>query len=438
MTHITLVQQSRILSTTPTACAAVILAATMGVTGCSREHNSPTGSPRTGQAVPVATAVAERKDVPLQLRAIGTVRPYASVSVKSRVDGQIARVGFAQGGEVKQGDLILQIDDRPFAAARDQAAAILERDRVSLQNAEIDMRRTDDLAGSKAVPASLVDANRAKVATLKATIQADQAALELARLQLSFCSIYAPITGRVGMRLVDEGAMVRNNDTVLAVINQLRPVFVDFAVPEQSLPAIRRAAAGVRLPVEMSVSGPDASLLRGTLDVVNNEVDTATGTVMLRAVFSNDNEELWPGQFVNVVLKVGELGGATVVPSQAVQVSQNGEFVFVVNPDQTVSKRTVALGPQWHAYIVIDNGVTAGETVVTDGHMRLAPGAKVSATAPTPSPESAVADTPRAVSTGSTGGKSSPGQADTVTSPPQNSVGAANPSAMHSSPVRAQ
>jgi len=332
--------------------------------------------------VPVTAAVAVSRNVPIELRAIGTVRAYASVPVKSRVDGQVARIAFAQGAHVNQGDLLVQIDPRPFEAARDQAAAILERDKASLENAEIEMRRTDELAGTKAVPASQIDANRAKVATLRATVAADRAALDLANLQLSFCSIHAPISGRVGMRLVDEGAMARNNDTTLAIINQIRPVYVDFAVPEQSLLDIRRAAKEGPLQVDIALPETGARPVRGELAVINNEVDTSTGTVLLRAVCPNSDEELWPGQFVSVTLQVGILSNATVVPSQAIQASQNGDFVFVVNSDQTVAKRSVRTGAMWAGYTVVTEGVSPGESVITDGHLRLVPGSKVKQTDP--------------------------------------------------------
>ncbi|MCX8107278.1 MAG: efflux RND transporter periplasmic adaptor subunit, partial [Verrucomicrobiae bacterium] len=220
--------------------------------------------------MPATVDHAIARDVPLQLRAIGTVRPFATLPIKSRVDGQIAKIAFVQGAKVNKGDLLVQIDPRPFEAARNQAAAILERDKALLENAEIEMRRTDELAGTRAVPASQIDANRARVANLRATVAADTAALELANLELSFCSIHAPISGRVGTKLVDEGAMVRNNDTVLVVINQTQPVYIDFAIPEQSLAQVKRAAEEGPLKVEITPSQPGAEALDGELAVINN------------------------------------------------------------------------------------------------------------------------------------------------------------------------
>jgi multidrug efflux system membrane fusion protein len=327
--------------------------------------------------VPVTAEVAAQKDVPVELSAIGTVRAFASVSIKARVDGQLQRVSFKQGDEVKKGDLIFQIDPRTFQAALNQAEAVLARDEASLTNAEVDMRRTDELANTKAVAASIIDGNRAKVASLRATVAADQAAVESAKLQLSFCSICSPVDGRLGLLLVDEGNMVKNNDTILAVVNQVRPIYVDFALPEQFLLEVRAAAQGGRLKVAAVIPEHAWERAQGELEVIDNQVDSSTGTIMLRAVFPNRNERLWPGQFVEVTLTLGQRTNAVVVPSRAVQSSQTGEFVFVVMSDSTVEKRTVKLGPTSRGEAVIEAGVSAGETVVTDGQLRLVPGAKV-------------------------------------------------------------
>src|ERR1041385_2168863 len=233
------------------------------------------------------------------------------------------------------------------------------------------MRPTDELAGTKAVSATAVDLNRAKVASLKATVEADKAAVEIASVQLSYCSIRSPINGRVGLLFVDVGNVIKNNDSVLAIINQTRPIYADFAVPQQSLQDVRAAMAGHKLSVEAVL--PEAALSPsanhravGALEVINNQVDTTTGTILLRAMFPNEDEWLWPGQFLNVSLTLGQLKGATVVPSAAIQTSQSGEFVFVVKPDETVEKRPVTLGPVRGADTVIQTGVKPGETVVTE------------------------------------------------------------------------
>lgn len=368
-----------------TMTAAVALAGLAA--GCSRPDSSPGGPPIAqskgrGLPVPVTVATVIETNVPLELHAIGTARAFASVSVKARVDGQLARVAFKPGDEVKRGDLIFEIDPRPFQASLDQAEAVLARDMASLQNAEADRKRTDELAGTKAVPATVVDANRAKVATFKASVEADKAAVASAKLELSFCSITSPVDGRLGLLLVDAGNMVKNNDTILVIVNQTRPIYVDFAVPERSLQDVRAAAARGPLRVEAATPQHPEKVAPGELEVVNNQVDSTTGMVLLRAKFANADERLWPGQFLNVTLTLGELTNATVVPSPAVQTGQNGDFVFVVKSDASVEKRTVATGPQRGNETVIARGVKAGETVVTDGQLRLVPGAKVNVQTP--------------------------------------------------------
>lgn len=368
-----------------TMTAAVALAG-LGA-GCSRPDSSPGGPPIAqskgrGMPVPVTVATVTETNVPLELNAIGTARAYASVSVKARVDGQLARVAFKPGDEVKRGDLIFEIDPRPFQAALDQAEAVLARDMASLQNAEADRKRTDELAGTKAVPATVVDANRAKAATFKASVEADKAAVASAKLELSFCSITSPVDGRLGLLLVDAGNMVKNNDTILVIVNQIRPIYVDFSVPERSLQDVRAAAARGPLRVQAATPQHPEMAALGELEVVNNQVDPTTGMVLLRAKFANADERLWPGQFLNVTLTLGELTNATVVPSPAVQTGQNGDFVFVVKNDANVEKRAIATGPQRGNETVIARGVKAGETVVTDGQLRLVPGAKVNVQTP--------------------------------------------------------
>jgi multidrug efflux system membrane fusion protein len=376
--------------------AATVAVMITTLAGCSKPSSGPSG-PAIGQGkgqgvpVPVTTGLATEKTVPVELNAIGTARALASVSIKARVDGQLARAAFKPGEEVKKGDLIFEIDPRPFQTALRQAEAVLARDVASLENAQADMKRTDELAGTKAVPATVVDANRAKVAGLKASVESDRAAIHTAELQLSFCSVTSPVNGRMGLLLVDAGNMVKNNETILAVVNQTRPIFVDFAVPERVLQDVRDAAALGQLRVQVAPpQRPDKSTA-GALEVINNQVDTTTGTLLLRARFDNADERLWPGQFLNVTLTLGHLTNATVLPSSAVQTGQNGEFVFVVKPDTSVEKRPVALGPLRDGEIVILDGVKPGEKVVTDGQLRLVPGAKVSERTPGQPPKGAPA-----------------------------------------------
>ena len=362
----------------------VFLAMAVLLAGCSRSQEKAPSPKGKGMPVPVTVAVAAQKNVPLELQAIGTARAYASVSVKPRVDGQLVRVAFKQGDEVKKGDLIFQIEPRPFEVALRQAEAVLARDAASLQNAEGDMRRTDELANTKAIAASIVDENRAKVASLRATVEADKAAIEITKVQLSYCTILSPINGRVGLLLMDAGNVVKNNESVLAVINQTRPIYADFAVPEQSLQEVRDAASDGKVRLEAALPQSSKHPAVGELEVINNQVDPTTGTIVLRGVFPNTDELLWPGQFLNVTVTLGQLSNAVVVPSPAVQSSQSGEFIFVVKTDSTVEKRPVTLGPTRGGDTVIQSGINPGETVVTDGQLRLVPGsiAKTPETAP--------------------------------------------------------
>lgn len=363
------------------ACGYILLAVGLAgslasLPGCSG-GNAGTAGKKGGAAVPVTIATSQQRDVPVQMQAIGTVRAFASVSIKTRVDGQLAKVAFKEGDRVKKGDLIITIDPRPFQAELAKAEAMLLRDRASLHNAESEMKRTDELAGTRAVAASLVDQNRAKVLELKATVTANEAAVESAKLQLSYCHIHAPIDGRIGRLLVDEGNVVKNNDTILAVINQVQPIYVEFGVPERSLQSIREESAKGKLRVEAALPQREDQALAGELVMINNEVDSATGTILLRAQFPNVGEMLWPGQFVNVSLTLHTLTNAVTVPTTAIQLSQQGSFVFVVKPDMTVEMRTITGGVTHGGETVVAKGLAPHERVVTSGQLRLTPGARV-------------------------------------------------------------
>lgn len=369
--------QSRFARWSKVGLTSVLVGALWLGVGCGAHSGKPPQGSGPRPAVPVLLAQSETTNFPVQLTAIGTVKPYATVSVRPRVDGQLGTVLFEEGQAVKKGDLIFQIEPKAFEVALKQAQAVLARDEASLQSAQLDMKRTDELAGTKAVSASIVDANRAKVASLQATVEADKASVEIATVQLSYCSIRSSIDGRVGFMLVHAGNVIKNNDSILAVINQTKPIYVDFAIPQSALPDVRTSRQQSSLQVEARMpSDPNRSIV-GRLETINNEVDTTTGTVLLRASFANGDEFLWPGQFVNVVLTLGTLPNAVVVPSAAIQTSQNGEFVFAVKPDMSVEKRMVKLGPSRGGRTVIQSGVDAGQTVVTDGQMRLVPGSTV-------------------------------------------------------------
>ena len=349
--------------------AALVIAA-----GCSRSNGKTTTDP---PPAPVMVATATQQDVPVLLHAIGNVRAYSTVTVKARLDGQLDKVGFKEGDRVKQDDLLFELDPRALQAAVAQAEGTLARDQAEWHSAEADWQRTKTLEDTKAVSASAVDQARAKADGLKAQVQADRAAVESAKVQLSYCFIHSPIDGRISTLGVDVGNVVKNSDTVLATINQIMPIYVDFAVPQQVLPAVReRAAAG---PLKVVATLPEhEGRAEGELVVINNQVDTTTGSIMLRAQFPNADEMLWPGQFVNVALTLDVRRDAIVVPSDAVQDSQQGKVVFVVKqPDMTVEMRPVTTSIENDGNVVIDKGVAQGEVVVTKGQLRLVPGAKV-------------------------------------------------------------
>ncbi len=331
------------------------------------------------EAVPVAAATAARQDVPLEVRAIGHVEPYSTVAVKARVGGEVTRVGFREGQDVRKGDLLFQIDPRPYQAALDQAQAQLERDRAVAQNAQDDSRRYSDLAAKDYVTKEQYDATRSNATATMATVRADEASVENARLNLAYCAVAAPISGRAGAVLVYAGNMVKgNDDNPLVVLNEIQPVYVSFSVPESSLALIREhARPGEKLLVTASPSSEPSHGQTGELTFFNNTVDPTTGTILLKATFSNHNEALWPGEYVDVVLRLATEPNAIVVPSQAVQTGQAGQYVYVVKSDQTVESRPVTVSRTQGTLAIVSRGLDAGEQVVTDGQLRLGPGAKV-------------------------------------------------------------
>jgi multidrug efflux system membrane fusion protein len=362
-------------------------------------------------AVPVSTGMVVEQMVPLELRSFGTVEPFASVEVKSQVTGQLLTVRFAEGADVKKGDLLFEIDPRPFREAlrqaeadltKDraelkQAEANLARDRAQLKNAESDAARYAELE-KRGVAARMqneqartasqmmtegVRASEAGLESIRAAIESNRAAVARARLDLSFCEIRAPISGRAGNLLIHQGNLVKANDSTLIVINQVTPIFVTFGVPERQLDIIMARNASRPLPVRASFEDSDR-VVPGTLKMIDNRVDPATGTIRLKAVFNNEERMLWPGRFVNVVLTV-DTQKATVVAAEAVQAGQQGSFVYVVKPDHSVEPRPVTTGANPGTQVIIERGLTPGETVVTDGQSRLYPGARVQ-TVPAPAP----------------------------------------------------
>lgn len=352
------------------------LAAALLIGSCSRE-SAAKGRPGAGAAVPVLIARAESRDVPMEIDAIGTVRAYSVVSIRSQITGPITEVHFDEGQEVRAGDLLFTIDPRPYEAALNQARASLFRDEAQLVSARLQFERTSNLFESKIASRQDYDAAEASYRALEGTVQVDHAAISNAQVSLSYTAIRSPIDGRTGNLNVKKGNVVKAPDDVLLTITQVHPIYVAFAVPEQNLPEIRREARAATLRVTATASGDTNQEAVGTLTFINNMVDTNTGTILLKATFPNTDNALWPGAFVDVSLTLSNRAQATVVPSQAVQTGQDGQFVFVVQADRTVVARPVTTSIAYDGQTVVDNGVRPGETVVTDGQLRLVPGARV-------------------------------------------------------------
>ena len=328
-------------------------------------------------AVPVTVARAERRDAPVTVRAIGTVEAYSTVALKAQVDGKLAQVHFSEGQEVKRDDLLFVLDTRPFEAALRQAEANLARDRALAENARVEAGRFERLIREGVVSHDEVDQARTRATSSAALVSADEAAVERARIDLQYCTIRSPIDGRIGQLLVHEGNVVKEQETTLAVVNQLRPIRVSFTVPQQDLPPIRRYMADGPLAVDAALADGGGRTVTGELAFVNNTVDQATGTVLLKAAFANADEALWPGQFVDVTLLLTTERDATVVPASAIQTGQQGSYVFVVKPDGTVDSRPVVTGGAFDGRVVVRDGVVPGDRVVTQGQLRLAPGTRV-------------------------------------------------------------
>ena len=353
------------------AIISILLLSTVILSACSKAKQPP---PRV---VPVVAVAAEQKDVPLQIKAIGNVEASNSVAVKAQVGGEIDKVFFQEGQEVHRGDLLFLIDTRPFEAALRQAQSALARDRAQAVNAVEDARRYAGLAEKGFVSRQEYDKARTNADALDAVVKADEAAVENARLQLEYTAIMSPIEGRTGAIQVKRGNVVKANDVVLATINQISPINVAFSVPEQELAAIKRYRASGELQVEARTSQSGQRPAIGRLTFIDNAVNTATGTILLKATFANAEHALWPGQFVDVVLTLTTEKDRVVVPTEAIQTGQQGLYVYVVKDDGTAELRLVTLARTFESRTVIDKGLQAGELVVTDGQLRLTPGAKV-------------------------------------------------------------
>jgi multidrug efflux system membrane fusion protein len=350
-------------------------------------------------------ALATEESVPEEIRAIGGVEPSATVQIKSQIAGELTAVHFTEGGNVQKGDLLIDIDSRPYQEALRQAEAATAKDRAQLQqseanlgkdnaqlkNAEILAARYDSLRKegvtsreqSEQMQTNMdslrqsVRADQAAIESSRASVDTDIAAAEKAKLDLSYCQIRSPISGRAGNLLVHPGNLVKVSDVALVVINQIEPIFVSFGVPEQYLGDIRKNNSDSKLPVQVSLQEDAHKIAHGFLSVIDNTVDNTTGTIRLKATFDNRERVLWPGQLVNVGLTLDTLKNVTIVPAEAVQAGQQGQFVYVVKADKGVELRMVTVGRTLEKRIVLDKGVAAGETVVTDGQLLLYPGAHV-------------------------------------------------------------
>lgn len=327
---------------------------------------------------PVRVGKVTQQTIPVLVEAIGTVQAYSVVQIKSRVDGQIMSAGFREGQIVKKGDLLFQIDPRPFRAQLRQAEANLARDQAQLEKAKSDLQRYSMLSNKGYSSQQRYEEARAAVDVFSAAIRAGEQAVEIARLNLEFTTINAPVTGRTGGMLVYPGNLVEaNKDPPLVTINEIQPIQVAFSVPEQYLAEIKRRMRQRNLEVGVSIPEESAPPVAGEVTFIDNKVDVSTGTIQLKATLENDDERLTPGQFVNVSLTLAALENAITVPSRAIQVNQSGSYVFVVKENKTAEMRPVDVGPQSGEVTAISKGLKPGETVVTDGQLRLYPGAKV-------------------------------------------------------------
>jgi len=349
--------------------------------GYLNRANDPHSAPDAAKEVagiPVTIATVEKRDVAIWLSGIGTVQPLNAVTIKVRVDGQLQRVMFTEGQEVHAGDVLAQIDPRPFQAQIAQARANQAKDQAQLNNAKLDLQRYSSLANSQYTTRQSVDTTRATVAQLEAAIAADQSAIDMAQLQIDFATVKSPLDGRAGMRLVDEGSIVHPSDANgLVVITQMAPIAVLFTLSQDELPSVLAAqATGKTAVVAYSRDGAKA-LATGTLVFIDSQVDAASGQVRLKADFPNQDRALWPGMLVTARLLARTEMATLVVPATAIQLGPNGEFVFVVRSDKTVEIRQVKSDPVDASLVIVRSGLKAGEQVVANGQYRLEAGSRV-------------------------------------------------------------
>ena len=340
--------------------------------------SAPDATTRDPAPVPVIAGTVVERDLPIWLSGIGTVTPLNAVDVKVRVDGQLQRIAFTEGQEVAAGQLLAQIDPRPYAATLAQAKANRERDLAQFDNARQEVARAAKLATAGAGTSQNLDAMRAQAAALKATLAADQAAIDSAQLNLDFTRVTSPLAGRVGLRQVDAGSVVHASDTSgLVTVTQMAPISVLFSLPQDDLPAIARGQHNGELPVSVDTRDGSKHIADGRLVFINSSVDQSNGEIQLKAVFVNGDRTLWPGEFVSAQVLVRTDRNAIAVPAQAVQTGQDGLYVYVLNPGNTVSVQRVTTGPTAAGFTEIRSGLRSGQRIILDGQSRLAPGRHV-------------------------------------------------------------
>jgi len=353
-----------------------VLATMLLGSSCKRHDDAAKAAPPRPPA-PVTVAKATLADVPVTVETVGTVQATSSITVRSRVSGELMKVHFREGDDVKEGQLLFSLDKRPMQALLAQATANKARDQALADEARADVTRYEGLVAKDYVTKGEYDTMKSRAASLDAAVTAGQSVVDNARLQLQYAELRAPMDGRTGSLLVHEGNLVRADDTALVVIHRLKPIDVAFSAPEQDLPEIRRWSALGPLTVEATPRGSQAEPVSGQLSFIDNEVDRATGTIALKSSFENGDGALWPGQFADVRLRLSTLSNAVVVPSEAVQSSQSGLFVYIVKPDMTAELRHVEVGTTRDGLAVVRSGVQAGEQVVTDGQLQVTQGGKV-------------------------------------------------------------
>ena len=377
MTH-SILNKTRTTAARLHLLSSILLLLALFLGGCSNNSNgkAPAEKQTKKRAVPVLIGVSDKKTVAVELLAIGTIEPFAVVAIKSQITGTLQKIHFKEGADVKKGDLLFSLDTRPFTAMLGQAQGSLIRDRAQLENARSELLRYAGAAKKGYVSTEQAEQAETKVATLAATIKADEAAVENARLQLEFCTIYAPIDGRTGELPVAEGNLIKANaDTAMVTINQVTPIKVSFTVPGKHFSEIKKFRDEGSLQVTLTT--PTGVAAEGKFVFLDNSIDQATGTLRLKAEFANTDKDLWPGQMLPVRLLLTSRPDVTVVPTQAIQVGQNGAHIFVVKDDATVEERAISTGVPVGTETVVEAGLSPGERVVTDGQLQLINGTKV-------------------------------------------------------------